>query len=89
LAADRLVLLDVRPAVEFESGHIPGAISIPPEQLPSRLDELPRDRPIVAYCRGDYCLFADEAVALLRARGFEAYRLDGGWPEWVVSEANA
>ena len=89
LAADRLVLLDVRPAIEFESGHIPGAISIPPEQLPSRLDELPRDRPIVAYCRGDYCLFADEAVALLRERGFEAYRLDGGWPEWVASGENA
>jgi rhodanese-related sulfurtransferase len=89
LAADRLVLLDVRPAVEFESGHIPGAISIPPEQLPSRLDELPRDRPIVAYCRGDYCLFADEAVALLRERGFEAYRLEGGWPEWVTSAPNA
>lgn len=89
LAADRLVLLDVRPAIEFESGHIPGAISVPPEQLPSRLDELPRDRPIVAYCRGDYCLFADEAVALLRERGFEAYRLDGGWPEWVVAGENA
>ncbi len=89
LAAERIVLLDVRPEIEFESGHIPGAISVPPDQLPSRLEELPRDRPIVAYCRGDYCLFADEAVALLRERGFEAYRLDGGWPEWATSEANA
>ncbi len=84
LAKDRLVLLDVRPTVEFEAGHIPGAISVPPEDLPSRIDGLPRDRPIVAYCRGDYCLFADEAVAMLRERGFEAYRLDGGWPEWVT-----
>lgn len=88
LAANRIVLLDVRPEIEFESGHIPGAISVPPDQLPARLDELPRDRPIVAYCRGDYCLFADEAVALLREHGFEAYRLDGGWPEWARSEAN-
>ena len=85
LAADRVVLLDVRPSIEFEAGHIPGAISIPPEELPSRIGELPRDRTIVAYCRGAYCLFADEAVALLRARGFEAYRLDGGWPEWAAS----
>ncbi len=85
LAGNGIVLLDVRPAVEFEAGHIPGAISIPPEDLPSRLDELPRDRPIVAYCRGTYCLFADEAVALLRERGFDAYRLEGGWPEWAVA----
>jgi rhodanese-related sulfurtransferase/DNA-binding transcriptional ArsR family regulator len=85
LAANRLVLLDVRPSVEYAAGHIPGAISVPPEELPRRIDELPRDRPIVAYCRGAFCLFADEAVALLRERGFEAYRLDGGWPEWVTS----
>lgn len=84
LASERLVLLDVRPAVEFEAGHIPGAISTPPGELVARIDDLPRDRPIVAYCRGPYCLFADEAVSMLRERGFEAYRLDGGWPEWVV-----
>lgn len=85
LAAGSAVLLDVRPTVEYEAGHIRGALSVPPEDLPSRIDELPRDRIIVAYCRGAYCHFADEAVALLRERGFEAHRLDGGWPEWVTS----
>ena len=77
-----IVLLDVRPALEYQSGHLPGAISIPVDELPSRLDELPQDRRIIAYCRGAYCLFADEAVAMLRENGFEAERLDGGWPEW-------
>lgn len=84
VAADRVVVLDVRPTVEFEGGHIPGAISIPPGDLSARLAELPRDRTIVTYCRGPYCLFADEAVALLREHGFEAYRLEGGWPEWAL-----
>jgi len=76
------LLIDVRPAVEYASGHLPGAVSIPVEELPKRLKDLPRDQRIVAYCRGAYCLFADEAVALLRKRGFDAYRLEGGWPEW-------
>ncbi len=79
-----VTVIDVRPSLEFESGHIPGAISIPAEDLPRRVDELPRERPIVAYCRGAYCLLADEAVALLKGLGFEAYRVDGGWPEWVT-----
>ena len=55
---------------------------MPVYALPARLDQLPRDKPIVAYCRGAYCLFADEAVALLREHGFDAVRLAGGWPEW-------
>jgi rhodanese-related sulfurtransferase/DNA-binding MarR family transcriptional regulator len=76
-------LIDVRPPLEFESGHLAGAASIPIEELSKRLKELPRDRPIIAYCRGRYCLMADEAVALLRKRGFDAHRLEGGWPEWV------
>lgn len=84
LERQEVTLIDVRPALEFESGHLPGAISIPPEQLPGRVGELPRDRPVVAYCRGPYCLFADEAVALLRDEGFEAYRVEGGWPDWVA-----
>ena len=75
-------LIDVRPALEYENGHLPGAVSIPVDELLSRLGELPRDRRIVAYCRGAFCLFADEAVAMLRENGFEAERLDGGWPEW-------
>jgi rhodanese-related sulfurtransferase len=78
-----IVLLDVRPALEFENGRIDGAISIPVEELQGRLDDLPRDKRIVAYCRGEYCLMADEAVAMLRARGFDAVRLEGGWPEWA------
>jgi rhodanese-related sulfurtransferase/predicted transcriptional regulator len=78
------VLVDVRPAMEFEHGHVAGAISIPIEQLEAHLDGLPRDKRIVAYCRGAYCLFADEAVALLRKRGFDAVRLEGGWPEWAA-----
>lgn len=77
------VLVDVRPAIEFEHGHVAGAISIPVEELHERIEELPRDKRIVTYCRGDYCLFADEAVALLRERGFDAVRLEGGWPEWA------
>ena len=78
----KAVLLDTRPSEEFQHGHLPEAISMPIDELPERLHELPQDRPIIAYCRGDYCLFADEAVALLREKGFEAHRLEGGWPEW-------
>ena len=82
LAGGEVCLIDVRPAIEYEAGHLPGAISLPLEQLPERLQELPRDHPIVAYCRGEYCLFADDAVRLLRQHGFRAIRLEGGWPEW-------
>jgi rhodanese-related sulfurtransferase len=84
LAADDVVLIDVRPAVEFQHGRLAGAVAIPVEELPQRLDDLPRDKRTVAYCRGAYCLFADEAVALLRSQGFDAVRLEGGWPEWLV-----
>lgn len=76
------VLVDVRPAVEFEHGHVPGAVSIPIEDLERRLAELPKGKRIIAYCRGPYCQFADDAVELLRKRGFDAVRLEGGWPEW-------
>lgn len=84
VAQDEVVLIDVRPSLEFAYGHLRGAMSIPLEELTARLDDLPRDKPIVAYCRGAYCLFADEAVALLRQHGFDALRLDGGWPEWYL-----
>jgi rhodanese-related sulfurtransferase len=82
LESGEVILIDVRPAVEFRHGHIPGAIPFPVEELPQRLADLPKDKRIVAYCRGSYCLFADEAVALLRQNGFDAIRLEGGWPEW-------
>jgi rhodanese-related sulfurtransferase/DNA-binding transcriptional ArsR family regulator len=82
LLAKEAVLLDVRPRQEFESGHLLGAINIPIDELPDRLAELPRDRQIIAYCRGEYCLFADEAAELLRANSFQVVRLEGGWPEW-------
>jgi len=83
------VLIDVRPEPEFQHGHIDGAFSIPIDQLEKRLTELPKGKRIVAYCRGAYCLFADEAVALLRQRGFNAVRLEGGWPEWSSAHGRA
>ena len=79
---DPLVVLDVRPAAEHAAGHLPGAVSIPVGELRRRLAELPADREIVAYCRGPYCAFAHEAVALLREEGFTAKRLEDGLPEW-------
>ena len=80
--AGDVTVLDVRPATEFESGHIPGAASIPLEELERRLSEIPRDQPIVAYCRGPYCVLAVQAVELLRSHGFTARRLKDGVPEW-------
>ena len=76
------LLLDVRPRAEFESGHLRGAVNISIEELSAKVDELPRDRKIITYCRGEYCLFADEAAHLLRSHGFDVVRLEGGWPEW-------
>jgi rhodanese-related sulfurtransferase/DNA-binding transcriptional ArsR family regulator len=77
-----VVVLDVRPVAEYLAGHIPGAQSIPIDELAARLQELPTNRAIVAYCRGPYCVFADEAVALLRDRGYCASRLAEGFPDW-------
>jgi rhodanese-related sulfurtransferase/predicted transcriptional regulator len=82
LAEDDVIVLDVRPPDEYRAGHIPGARSIPVGELATRLHELPADREIVAYCRGPYCVLADEAVALLRARGYRAARLEEGLPDW-------
>ena len=82
LRAGLVTLIDVRPVEEFAAGHIPGALNVPLAELPRRLDALPTDRTIVAYCRGPYCVYAFEAVAALRARGFEARRLVDGYPEW-------
>jgi len=82
LVRQNAVLLDVRPRAEFEAGHLRGAINIPIDELAGRLAELPRDRRIITYCRGKYCLFADEAADLLNANQFDVVRLEGGWPEW-------
>lgn len=79
------ILLDVRPALEYRQGHITGAHSIPVEQMAARLDELNPEQEVVAYCRGPYCVFADEAVALLRSRGFTARRYVEGYPEWAAA----
>jgi rhodanese-related sulfurtransferase/predicted transcriptional regulator len=82
LRADEVVLLDVRPADEYAAGHLPGALSIPVEELESRLGELPPGKEVVAYCRGPYCVFAPQAVQILRAHGFEARRLEEGVSDW-------
>jgi rhodanese-related sulfurtransferase len=79
---DDVVVLDVRPEVEFRAGHIPEALSVPLSELKNRLSDLPKDREIVAYCRGPYCVMSLEAVELLRRHGFKARRLADGFPEW-------
>jgi rhodanese-related sulfurtransferase len=77
-----VVILDVRPDLEYQSGHIPEARSIPIDELETRLGELPRDQEIIAYCRGPYCVFADDAVTLLQNHGYRARRLVEGLPDW-------
>lgn len=81
-----IILIDVRPEEEFKEGHIAGALNVPVDQLSERLSELPDDQEIVAYCRGPFCVFADEAVELLNEKGFTARRLDEGFPEWMLEE---
>jgi rhodanese-related sulfurtransferase len=77
-----VVVLDVRPTVEYEAGHIPGAWSVPLNELEARLQELPREQEIVAYCRGPYCMLAVEAVERLRAHGLKATRLEESVSDW-------
>ncbi len=81
----QVIVLDVRPREEYLAGHIPGAISIPVDELESRLNELPRDVEIVAYCRGPCCVFSLRAVEILRARGYRALRLREGVRDWLAS----
>jgi rhodanese-related sulfurtransferase/DNA-binding transcriptional ArsR family regulator len=81
-----VVLVDVRPTDEFEAGHIEGAQSIPIDELMQRLDELPKGREVIAYCRGPYCVMANDAVRQLRAAGRKARRFAEGWPEWHLRE---
>lgn len=80
-----VTLLDVRPGDEYALGHVPGALNVPLEELDRRLAELPRDREIVAYCRGPYCILSFEAVAALRAKGYRIRRLMDGFPEWKAA----
>jgi rhodanese-related sulfurtransferase len=84
-AGEPLVIVDVRPAEEYRAAHVAGAVSIPLEELEQRLRELPRDRDIVAYCRGPYCAFAPEAVRTLREHGYAARHLAVGLPEWAAA----
>lgn len=81
-----LLFLDVRPADEFAAGHLPGAMPIPIDELQGRLEDLPKDKKIIAYCRGPFCTYADEAVQLLRARGFDAVRLEEGVADIKLEE---
>ncbi|MBO6849512.1 MAG: ArsR family transcriptional regulator [Marinobacter sp.] len=85
LKTGSVALLDVRPENEFAAGHLPQAINIPLEQLESMLDKLPRDREIVAYCRGPYCVLSHEAVQRLRKLGYPVRRFDEGFPEWKAA----
>ena len=88
--ADRMrdglvTVLDVRPEAEFRLGHLPSALNIPWPELEQRLEELPADREVVAYCRGPYCVLSFEAVSALRARGYTVHRLEDGFPEWKAA----
>ena len=80
-----VMVLDVRPEEEFVAGHLPGAVNIPLRELTKRLRGLPKNREVVAYCRGAYCVLAFEAVALLRKHGFKSRRLEDGFPEWQAA----
>ncbi len=81
-----IVVLDVRPEPEFAAGHIAGALSVPAHELLRRLREVPKDREVVAYCRGPFCVYADDAVRTLRRRGYRAARLEDGYPEWARAQ---
>jgi rhodanese-related sulfurtransferase/DNA-binding HxlR family transcriptional regulator len=85
MRAGEVVLLDVPPREEFDAGHIEGACSIPLAELEQRLADLPKDREIVAYCRGPFCAYAHQAVRRLDSAGHRARRLDDGWPEWQLA----
>ena len=95
LKEERVVVLDVRPEEEYAAGHIAGAVSLPVEEVPRRLPEVPRGPEVVAYCRGPWCLLADQAVHALRGAGIPARRLEAGFPDWkakrypVEAEAGA
>lgn len=80
---EHIVIIDVRPEVEYAAGHLEGAISVPPDRLHTLLFDIPSNADVVAYCRGTYCAYADQAVRELRARGRTAYRLEGGFRDFI------
>ena len=84
LKSKNIVLLDVRPAGEYKNGHIPDAINIPVEELSAKLKKLAKNKEYIAYCRGPFCVFADEAVNMLIKKGFKAKRLVEGFPDWKL-----
>lgn len=86
LAAGDVVVIDVRPSAEYAAGHIAGAVSIPIDNLAASITTLPADLDVVAYCRGPFCVYADDAVRMLRRRGRAARRLEDGFPEWRSSQ---
>ena len=80
-----VTIIDVRPAIEYNAGHVPGAINMPLDKLEERLGDIDTDREIVAYCRGPHCVLAFDAVEKLRQQGFKANRLEDGFPEWKTA----
>lgn len=80
-----VTVLDVRPTEEYENGHIPGALNVPLDEIEQHLANLPKEQDVIAYCRGEYCVLAFEAVAALRKKGFSARRLEEGYPEWKAA----
>jgi rhodanese-related sulfurtransferase len=85
MSTGEVLLMDIRPQPEYAAGHIPGAVSVPLDDLRARLTSLPPTQQVIAYCRGPYCLLAVEAIGELRARGFNAVRLEDGFPEWKAA----
>lgn len=85
MASGNVALLDVRPTIEFEAGHLPEAINIPLEHLEEMVTKLPKDKEIVAYCRGPYCVMSHQAVQRLQQLGFRVRRFDEGFPEWKAA----
>jgi rhodanese-related sulfurtransferase/predicted transcriptional regulator len=83
---ENVLLMDVRPSVEYEFGHITGAVSIPMDELLCCLKDFSKEKEIVAYCRGPFCVLADEAVKVLSEQGYKVRRLDEGYPEWKVKQ---
>jgi rhodanese-related sulfurtransferase/DNA-binding transcriptional ArsR family regulator len=86
IASKNVLLLDVRPSIEYEFGHITGAVSVPMNELMEQLKSISKDKEIIAYCRGPFCVLADEAVKLLSEQGYNVRRLDEGYPEWKMKQ---